>query len=136
MPSGSLLLCVVVAWLPFVCLFAPFRMTFQPGDAWHLSYTSVLYLHARWLYSPAIAIFGPAWLVVASLLQSTLVMLVLRICMQRVTRLVLTAPSLFARIWAQAVARLPDLRAELGSKGTAQARRVAHSPPAEACLPF
>ena len=96
----------LVAWLPFVCLFAPFNMTVQEGDAWYVPLTTLIYLRACWFYSPTVAIVGPAWLVAAALVQSILVMLALRLCADVMTRLVMTGAARVARI-------LPDLRVGL-----------------------
>jgi hypothetical protein len=113
--SGLFIVCALVAWLPFVCLFAPFRMTVQDGDAWYVSYTSVLYLRARWVYSPAVAVFGPAWLVGAGLVQSMLVMLGLRICIHKAARLIETAPPLFTRMRTNGLEHIANSRAHLAA---------------------
>ena len=81
-------------------------MTVQEGDAWYVPLTTLIYLRACWFYSPTVALVGPAWLVAAALVQSTLVMLALRLCADLMTRLVMTGVARVARI-------LPDLRVGL-----------------------
>lgn len=113
--SGLFIVCATVAWLPFLCLFVPFRITVQSGDAWYMSCTSVLYLWAYWFNSPAVVILGPSWLVGAAFLQSMFLTLALQICIQNLSRLIESVSPLLMRIVAGCLERIAYLSRHLAT---------------------
>src|SRR4029079_10439015 len=101
-PAWGLVLVSVAAWVPFVCLFMTLKMAIPDGESWLLVSTSPLYLHARWFFAPAIALFGPASLVGGALVQSIVVMIGLRLCVKGASRFGRAVIGLNARVWAKA----------------------------------
>ena len=77
------IVCALLLWLPFPCLFAPFTFMREDFHPWYITFTSVACLGAHFFYLPAVGlsqIFGSDYrysFVVAAFLQSAIFMALL-----------------------------------------------------------